>query len=61
MQKSTVNVLVSPKYRALYGNRIKESNDDVRTVTELHKWPFLRMRSENRAKNCPKCCQIAKI
>jgi len=28
---------------------------------EVHKWPFLRMRSENMAKNCPKCCQIAKI
>jgi len=28
---------------------------------ELHKWPFLRMRRENMAKNCPKCCQIAKI
>ena len=33
---------------------IKESNDDVRTLTEVHKWPFLRMRSENMAKNCPK-------
>jgi len=28
---------------------------------EVHKWPFLCMRSENMAKNCPKCCQIAKI
>jgi len=36
---------------------IKESSDDVRTLTG----PFLRMRSENMAKNCPKCCQIAKI
>jgi len=28
---------------------------------EVHKWPLPRMRSENVAKNCPKCCQIAKI
>jgi len=41
---------------------IKESNDDVRTLPpEVLKWAFLRMRSENMAKNCPKCCQIAKI
>ena len=34
MQKSTENVLVSPKYRALYKEiGIKESNDDVRTLT----------------------------
>jgi len=33
---------------------IRESNDDFRTLTEVHKWPFLRMRSENMAKNCPK-------
>ena len=29
---------------------IKESNDDVRTLTEVHKWPLLRKRSENMAK-----------
>ena len=41
---------------------IKESNDDDRTLTgSCQKWPFLRMRSENMAKNCSKCCQIAKI
>jgi len=40
---------------------IKESNDAVRTLTGVHKWPLQRMRSENMAKNCPKCCQIAKI
>jgi len=34
LQKSTENVLVSPKYRALYKEiGIKESNDDVRTLT----------------------------
>ena len=34
MQKSTENVLVSRKYRALYKEiGIKESNDDVRTLT----------------------------
>ena len=32
-----------------------------RNKSEVHKWPFLRIRSENMAKNCPKCCQIAKI
>jgi len=40
---------------------IQESNGDVRTLTEVHKWVFLRMRSQNMAKNFPKCCQIAKI
>ena len=42
---------------------IMESNGDVRTLTnrEVHKWAFLRMPSENVAKNCPKCRQIAKI
>ena len=29
---------------------IKESNGDVRTLTEVHTWPFLRLRSENMAK-----------
>jgi len=40
---------------------IKESNDDVRSLTGSSKMAFLRMRSENMAKNCPNCCQIAKI
>jgi len=40
---------------------IKESNDDVRTLTEVHKLPFLRMRGENMAKDCLKCCQSSKI
>jgi len=30
-------------------------------MSKVHKWPFLRTRSENMAKNCPKCCQIAKF
>jgi len=30
---------------------IKESNGDVRILTEVRKLPFLRMRSENMAKN----------
>jgi len=34
---------------------VKESNGEVQ------KQPFLRMPSENVSKNCPKCCQIAKI
>jgi len=33
MQISTENVLVSPKYRALKEIGIKESNDDVSTLT----------------------------
>jgi len=33
----------------------------IPSVRKFIKWAFLRMRSENMAKNCPKCCQIAKI
>jgi len=40
---------------------ITESKGDVRMLTGRSQKPFLRMRSENMAKNCPKCCQTAII
>ena len=59
MQKSTENVLKSPKCRAIrHEIEVKDSHGDV---PQVHKELFLRVRSENMAKNHPKCCQIAKI
>ena len=42
---------------------IRKSGSRNRTMMselylEVYKWPFLRMPSENVAKNCPKCCAL---